>query len=121
MVDYKNHEVRVPIYIENGLKDLEFQESNITLPIKGTKKLQVTGIYEEDYRSSINNEATFSSNNDNVKVDKFGNIVAQKEGESIITVSVRDMKKEVKVKVENPLVALQVGTEKNCIKNERSI
>ncbi len=46
VVDYKNHEVRVPIYIENGLKDLEFQESNITLPIKGTKKLQVTGIYE---------------------------------------------------------------------------
>ncbi|MCC2472410.1 choice-of-anchor L domain-containing protein [Bacillus pacificus] len=120
VVDYKNHEVRVPIYIENGLKDLEFQESNITLPIKGTKKLQVTGIYEEDYRSSINNEATFSSNNDNVKVDKFGNIVAQKEGESIITVSVRDMKKEVKVKVENPLVALQVGTEKIALKTKEA-
>ena len=81
--------------------------------------MQVTGVYEEDYRSSINNEATFSTNNDNVKVDKYGNIVAQKEGESIITVSVRDMKKEVKVKVENPLVALQVGTEKIALKRKR--
>ncbi|WP_212935903.1 choice-of-anchor L domain-containing protein [Bacillus hominis] len=120
VVIYKNHEIRVPIYVENGLKDLEFQESNITLPINGTKKLQVTGVYEENYRSPINNEATFSSNNDNVKVDKFGNIVAQKEGESIITVSVRDIKKEVKVKVENPLVALQVGTEKIALKTKEA-
>ncbi|MES5954456.1 choice-of-anchor L domain-containing protein [Bacillus fungorum] len=117
---YKNHEIRIPIYIENGLKDIEFETSNLTLPINGTKKLQVTGVYEENYRSSINNEATFSSNNDNVKVDKFGNIVAQKEGESIITVSVRDMKKEVKVKVENPLVALQVGTEKIALKTKEA-
>lgn len=118
VVNYKGREMRVPIYVENGLKDIEFEASNITLPINGTKKLQVTGVYEEDYRSSINNEATFSSNNDNVKVDKFGNIVAQKEGESIITVSVRDIKKEVKVKVENPLVALQVGTKKIALKTK---
>ena len=94
IIKYKEREIRVPIYVENGLKDIELETSNLTLPINGTKKLQVTGIYEEDYRSSINNEATFSSNNDNVKVDKFGNIVAQKEGESIITVSVRDMKRK---------------------------
>ncbi|EOP71381.1 choice-of-anchor L domain-containing protein [Bacillus cereus] len=118
VVNYKGREMRVPIYVENGLKDIEFEASNITLPINGTKKLQVTGVYEEDYRSSINNEGTFSSNNDNVKVDKFGNIVAQKEGESIITVSVRDIKKEVKVKVENPLVALQVGTKKIALKTK---
>ncbi len=120
VVNYKGYEMRVPIYVENGLKDIELEASNITLPIKDTKKLQVTGVYEEDYRSSINHEATFSSNNDNVKVDKFGNIVAQKEGESIITVSVRDMKKEVKVKVENPLVALQVGTEKIALKTKEA-
>ncbi|WP_410981184.1 choice-of-anchor L domain-containing protein [Bacillus pacificus] len=120
IIKYKEREIRVPIYVENGLKDIELETSNLTLPINGTKKLQVTGIYEEDYRSSINNEATFSSNNDNVKVDKFGNIVAQKEGESIITVSVRDMKKEVKVKVENPLVALQVGTEKIALKTKEA-
>ncbi|EOQ33372.1 TPA: choice-of-anchor L domain-containing protein [Bacillus cereus] len=120
VVNYKGREMRVPIYVENGLKDIEFETSNITLPIKGTKNLQVTGIYEEDYRSSINNEATFSSNNDNVTVDKFGNIVAQKEGESIITVSARDIKKEVKVKVENQLVALQVGTEKIALKTKEA-
>ncbi|PGZ71458.1 choice-of-anchor L domain-containing protein [Bacillus sp. AFS029637] len=118
--NYRGEMVRIPVYVENGLKDIEFETSNITLPIKGTKKLQVTGVYEEDYRSSINNEATFSSNNDNVKVDKFGNIVAQKEGESIITVSARDIKKEVKVKVENPLVALQVGTEKIALKTKEA-
>ncbi|WP_439019958.1 choice-of-anchor L domain-containing protein [Bacillus thuringiensis] len=118
--NYRGERVRVPIYVENGLKDIEFETSNLTLPINGTKKLQVTGVYEEDYRSSINNEATFSSNNDNVKVDKFGNIVAQKEGESIITVSVRDIKKEVKVKVENPLVALQVGTKKIALKTKEA-
>ncbi|PGX11640.1 choice-of-anchor L domain-containing protein [Bacillus sp. AFS033286] len=118
--NYRGERVRIPVYVENGLKDIEFETSNITLPIKGTKKLQVTGVYEEDYRSSINNEATFSSNNDNVKVDKFGNIVAQKEGESIITVSARDIKKEVKVKVENPLVALQVGTEKIALKTKEA-
>lgn len=120
VVNYKDQEIRIPIYIENGLKDIEFETSNVTLPIKGMKKLQVTGVYEENYRSSINNEATFSSNNDNVTVDKFGNIVAQKEGESIITVSVRDIKKEVKVKVENPLVALQVGTEKIALKTKEA-
>lgn len=118
--NYRGERVRIPVYVENGLKDIEFETSNITLPIKGTKKLKVTGVYEEDYRSSINNEATFSSNNDNVKVDKFGNIVAQKEGESIITVSARDIKKEVKVKVENPLVALQVGTEKIALKTKEA-
>ncbi|MBJ8115055.1 MULTISPECIES: choice-of-anchor L domain-containing protein [Bacillus] len=120
VVNYKDQEIRIPIYIENGLKDIEFETSNLTLPIKGTKKLQVTGVYEENYRSSINNEATFSSNNDNVTVDKFGNIVAQKEGESIITVSARDIKKEVKVKVENQLVALQVGTEKIALKTKEA-
>ncbi|GAB6614993.1 MULTISPECIES: choice-of-anchor L domain-containing protein [Bacillus] len=120
IVNYRGERIRIPVYVENGLKDIELETSNVTLPIKGTKKLQVTGVYEEDYRSSINNEATFSSNNDNVKVDKFGNIVAQKEGESIITVSVRDMKKEVKVKVENPLVALQVGTDKIALKTKEA-
>ncbi|MBM6644520.1 choice-of-anchor L domain-containing protein [Bacillus sp. RIT 809] len=118
VANYKNHEVRVPIYIENGLKDIEFEESNITLRINGMKKIQVISVYEENYRFVSNKEATFSSNNDNVKVDKFGNIVAQKEGESIITVSVRDIKKEVKVKVENPLVALQVGTKKIALKTK---
>lgn len=120
IANYRGERIRIPVYVENGLKDIEFETSNLTLSINGTKKLQVTGVYEEDYRSSINNEATFSSNNDNVKIDKFGNIVAQKEGESIITVSVRDIKKEVKVKVENPLVALQVGTKKIALKTKEA-
>lgn len=120
IANYRGERIRIPVYVENGLKDIEFETSNLTLSINGTKKLQVTGVYEEDYRSSMNNEARFSSNNDNVKIDKFGNIVAQKEGESIITVSVRDIKKEVKVKVENPLVALQVGTKKIALKTKEA-
>ncbi|HGH7179592.1 hypothetical protein DXB51_21775 [Bacillus cereus] len=118
--DYRGERIRIPVYVENGLKDIEFEASNITLLISDMKKLQVTGVYEENYRSSINNEATFASNNDNVKVDKYGFITAQKEGESIITVSVRDIKKEVKVKVENPLVALQVGTKKIALKTKEA-
>ncbi|KAA0761189.1 choice-of-anchor L domain-containing protein [Bacillus sp. SH5-2] len=120
VVNYKDQEIRVPVYIENGLKSIELGTSSMTLLVNEKRRLQVMGTYEEEYRSYINDEATFSSNNDNVKVDKYGFITAQKEGESIITVSVRDIKKEVKVKVENPLVALQVGTEKIALKTKEA-
>ncbi|MEI4830231.1 choice-of-anchor L domain-containing protein [Bacillus sp. FJAT-53711] len=110
LVRYEEQEVRIPVYIHSSLKDIEVEPSEISLPINEKRRLQVIGIYEGDTKSSIQTEATFSSNNENVKVDKLGNIVAQKEGDAVITVSVGAFTKEVKVHVTNQLLELHAST-----------